>query len=313
MPLSRPRSLAAALLTVVASVAPAQAQDTPDRRDDMRQSLRQELTPVQTALREMKAELDANREALSQLKAELDQVREENATLRRTLESAQRLATDTAAQLAAQASVLTALREDVRTILEAVRTLVPRRTPIETPPVVASQDPLSSPAALLTALRERYERDIKSLIRTKDMTDDAFAAKRRDTLERWCQNMARTFRGKTRWLVRLDVDPPVEGRVHAGRLTVLDPLTRQPIGDGFAVEVPARFSDVVRQAGVSALYELDVLVTAAPKFDANFATPGVFDFPPQVGPYVRFGVEAEWQLIAPVRGSERKGDPKQER
>ena len=284
---------------------PTSAQDTPRQPDN--------TAAVQSALRDVKTELDANREALAALKADIAKLREENTALRLQVQSLDQLRGDLTNQLAGQALVLAALREDIRAILETVRVLAPRRAPIETANAPVPQDPLASPASLLTALRERYERDIHTLARPKDMSDDAFLGKRREFLEKWCTNMARAFRGKTRWLVRIDSDPPIDGRIRAGRMTVLDPLTRQAIGDSFAVEVPNRFSDVLAAANGSGLYELDLTLTAAPKFDATLASPTVFNYPPQVGPFVRFGMETEWQVLAPVRGSDRGNDPKQDR
>lgn len=162
-------------------------------------------------------------------------------------------------------------------------------------------DPLASPDAMLSVLRERYVRAF-----SEDVGRDEGARRERlREIERWVRDVNRTVRGKARWLVRVEEFEP-SPRGLAVKYRVLDGATREPIGGEVSGEAPGAFAERIRSGGKGMLYEAGVVVTSAVQFSQEPLEVGVFGLPVLVGPHAAFGCEVEWVSLEAIRG-ERPG------
>lgn len=157
----------------------------------------------------------------------------------------------------------------------------------------APPDPLASPASLLRELRNRYFETMRDV-------PDASASERAEYKQQvalWCRLTNRELRGRRTWLVELDDLIPLRGGRAVGRLRVIDEASGLPIAEGVDVEVPRRFIDRVENDPRYDRWLLTAVVIAAPRYNAERATRGVFEYPPFIGPYVDFDFELDWIAV----------------
>ncbi|MEL7483277.1 MAG: hypothetical protein AAFN41_02880 [Planctomycetota bacterium] len=154
----------------------------------------------------------------------------------------------------------------------------------------APADALASPASLLRELRNRYFETMRGV-------PDATAAERAEYKQQvalWCRLTNRELRGRRTWLVELDDLIPLRGGRAVGRLSVIDEESGLPIAEAVDVEVPRLFIDRVENDPRYDRWLLTAVVIAAPRYNAERATRGVFEYPPFIGPYVDFDFELDW-------------------
>ena len=151
-------------------------------------------------------------------------------------------------------------------------------------------DALSSPASLLRELRSRYFETMRDV-------PDATLAERDEYKQQvalWCRLTNRELRGRRTWLVELNDLIPLRGGRAVGRLRVIDEASGLPIAEAVDVEVPRLFIDRIENDPRYDRWLLTAVVIAAPRYNDERATRGVFEYPPFVGPYVDFDFELDW-------------------
>ncbi len=154
----------------------------------------------------------------------------------------------------------------------------------------APPDALASPASLLRELRNRYFEAMRDV-------PDASAAERAEYKQQvalWCRLTNRELRGRRTWLVELDDLIPLRAGRAVGRLSVIDEESGLPIAEAVDVEVPRLFIDRIENDPRYDRWLLTAVVIAAPRYNAERATRGVFEYPPFIGPYVDFDFELDW-------------------
>lgn len=179
----------------------------------------------------------------------------------------------------------------------------PSRPPISGSALPA--DPLAAPAALMRELRAVYQAEMAGLGLETPAQRAEFAAKAR----LWARLTNRDLRGKRSWLVRLDDLAGVGQRGHVVRLTVLDESTGLPIGEAVDVGFPAKFLERFNRGSRSGRWVLTSIVIAKPTFNEHRTTPGVFEFPPYVGPMMEFDFELDWFSLSAWEPGQPVGQP----
>lgn len=237
----------------------------------------------------------ATERQLSALQHDNDKLRQDLAKTRETIDQMKIEVTETRTAIAR-------LSDQVANLTAMVERLLPRAKPATTEErAPVSADPVSSPAAMLAALRARYTRDFDG---TRPADNPS---RRREEFENWCRQTARLIRGKATWLVRIGPMSPASGTGNSAdqntMMTVLDATTQKPIGEPFQTVVPASFVKQIKESGDNALFEFALIAESDPKYNPDRATPGVFEVPPMVGPYVEFAYKMEWRSLKPIRGS----------
>ncbi len=167
----------------------------------------------------------------------------------------------------------------------------------------APQDALASPASLLRELRNRYFETMRDV----PDTTTAESAEYKQQVALWCRLTERELRGRRTWLVELDDLIPLRGGRAVARLSVIDEASGLPIAEAVDVEVPRRFIDRVENDPRYERWLLTTVVIAAPRYNADRATRGVFEYPPFVGPYADFDFELDWISLRGWR--EGQGEP----
>lgn len=155
-------------------------------------------------------------------------------------------------------------------------------------------DPLASPASLMRELQTRYRTEMAGLGFETPVEREAFVSK----ALLWSRLTNRDLRGKRSWLVRLDDLASVGPRGHVVRMTVLDEATGLPIGEAVDVGFPAKFLERFARGSRSGRWVLTSIVIARPVFNELRTTPGVFEFPPYVGPMMEFDFDLDWFALS---------------
>lgn len=165
--------------------------------------------------------------------------------------------------------------------------------PTREPRAEVPQDPYAAPAALLRALRERYEQEFASVPHD---TQPAIEAYRRD-VQKWIEQVRREMRSRTTWLVRFG-DLRQEGRDRLVTAQVIDEQSGLPIGEPFTTSIDSSTA-MKLERGMERFdrWKATVILAADPKFNPERADPGVFEHPPFVGRYVDFGISIDWRYV----------------
>ena len=242
----------------------------------------------------------------------LNELRRDNDRLRQRIDALE-------ARLAEQERENLLLRDEVERLLELVReledraaspppsTTAPGGAPADPdePPATPSVDlgPLSSPPALLEALREHY---------TETLPEPP--AEQRDTpayirdVRRWARAAEREFRGGVEWVIAvLDPNPatPDEAPI---RFRVVDPATGAPLHDEHARLVfPRRAARTIHQNSGERYWIVRGAVEARPRVNVERTSPGLFDFPAYIGLYAEFEYSLDVRSIRPFRVGEGDG------
>lgn len=166
------------------------------------------------------------------------------------------------------------------------------RTPVGRAEVPS--EALASPESLLRELRSRYAAHMAGMGLATDAERTAYAEKAR----LWARLTQRELRGKRSWLVTLGDLAPVGTQGHVVRMTVLDERTGFQIGEALDVGFPAKFLERFGRGSRSGRWVLTSIVIARPVFNESRITPGVFEFPPFVGPMMEFDFELEWFALS---------------
>lgn len=176
-------------------------------------------------------------------------------------------------------------------------TSVPTNAPIPA-------DPLASPASLLAELQRRYAADLTPS--DSSPTDPAapLAADRRRQIDQWCAEQSSLLQGPVEWRVRFTDFREAARRDYRARLTVIDPASGLPVGDSIDVAVPRTLADRLereltlgRDPDKAPLWTLVGALAAAPKLNPDRPTPGVFNHPAFVGPFVEFDFHLNWRSL----------------
>jgi hypothetical protein len=230
----------------------------------------------------------------------LDEARREILTLR--------------AEVAALAKANADLQQSIKTDLAAIKAaLIKPVLPASPPAFDLPTDPLASPDAMLAFLRERYATAFADPIPDTERA----RAEHLKLVERWCRDAAREFRGKTRWLVRLESleDPaPVPDRPKAESLapatfTVLDATSRRPLSAQHTTRIPKSLADRLKDHPPGTLVEVGLFLAAEPHFNPDRTEPNMFGQPVMIGPYAEHRLTLDWISVEPVRGSSRPDRP----
>lgn len=260
----------------------------------------------------------------AELRREIDRLQAENLrlatqvqTLTTRLSEAEE-ARDEASRRAEQLAIaVERLRGDLQTRNEQINELIPEGTdPPSLDPQAPTQaevpaDPMASPASLLAELQRRYAADLAG----GEQHDPAAAVPaltpaRRKQLDDWCVDQARAVHGPIEWRVRFTDLRQAARNDRRALMTVIDPPTGLPIGPTLEVAVPRALADrLARELGVDGgddkapLWTLTGTMTAAPKLNPDRPTPGVFNHPLFVGPFVEFDFGLDWRNVVVVEPS----------
>ena len=162
-------------------------------------------------------------------------------------------------------------------------------------------DPLASPESLLRELRSRYRAEMAGMSLETPAEREAFVQK----ALRWVRLTNRELRGKRSWLVELDDLASVGKNGYVARMTVLDERSGLPIGEAVDIGFPAKFIERFNRGSRSGRWVLTSIVIAKPVFNESRVVPGVFEFPPFVGPMMEFDFELDWYSLSAWK----PGDP----
>lgn len=224
-------------------------------------------------------------------------------------------------QLAAAESESAKRLEEVRLLsleLERLRQQLQTGTPPTTPDPTPSEstdpaalthaaipaDPLASPASMLAELQRRYAADLAPS--DANPTDPAapLTVERRRQLDQWCLEQTGLLQGPVEWRVRFTDFSRPSRREATARMTVIDPTSGLPIGDPLEVAVPRTLADRLerelslgRDPDKAPLWTLTANLSATPKLNPARPTPGVFNHPAFVGPYVEFAFDLTWRNV----------------
>ncbi len=178
-------------------------------------------------------------------------------------------------------------------VISNLRALIGSPDQVASMPQIAKTplDPYASPASMLAELRWQYHQSLSDL----PMQSPKQIAKSHEQIKIWCKNTNKQMRSKIRWLTRVDQLERTRQGQYTARVRVLDELTLLPIGDPMSLIIPKRFAQkIARERDRKPLWWINALFIATPQYDPERATPGVFEVPPFVGPFVSFAYELEW-------------------
>ncbi len=209
----------------------------------------------------------------AQLQAENQALRERIATLESALDE-----------------VRSKLRELTRLVSTVPRSPVTASTPAALSPASGTipDDPTSCPDSLMMRLRQTYKQYPPS--RSKK---PATAAK----IEQWCKVQNQLSFDRITWLVRAEREQPTSQGDTSVWVRVFDELTGRQLGAAAAITLPARHVRTLR-ADPEKAWLLEADLSSAVFYDADRPTPGVFEYPPMVGPHVVFGLALERPVLA---------------
>ncbi len=293
--LLRPPALVAALLVLAASIAatPAAAQSRGDlRRENER--LRQEKVELEARVARLEAALA---EARAEAKALQDRMAE--------LEERVQAAGDPGASRPAVPNADPANRGAER----------PGAGEPDGPEAVVTVDetePDASPRAVRAEARRRWEAGPGRLDRGRDASSPARINYLR-ALETWAREQERALRMEIRWIVRPVEAPREEAVGTVWRMRAHDPVTDVPLGRPFDVRVRTATMRTLERALAARETPGSSPPTAGPALelrgrlvvrlpvDPRRGTPGPFDRPPLLAPFVamELGVDAIRLLPAP--------------
>jgi hypothetical protein len=205
-------------------------------------------------------------------------------------------------------------QQSIKTDLAAIKAALIK--PVLPPPPPAFDlptDPLASPDAMLAFLRDRYAIAFADPISDNDRA----RAEHHKLVERWCRDAAREYRGKTRWLVRLESlgepaanpDRPNAEPLASAGFTVLDATSRRPLSAQHTVRIPKALADRLKDHPPGTLVEVGLFLAAEPHFNPDRTEPNMFGQPVMVGPYAEHRLTLDWISVEPVRGSSRSDRP----
>ncbi len=155
-------------------------------------------------------------------------------------------------------------------------------------------DALASPASLMRELGIRYRAEMAGMAFATEAERGAFAKK----AQLWARLTNRELRGKRSWLVTLNDLASVGARGYVVRMTVLDEATGLPIGEAVDIGFPTKFLERFERGSRSGRWVLTSIVIARPVFNESRVTPGVFEFPPYVGPMMEFDFDLDWYALS---------------
>jgi hypothetical protein len=244
------------------------------------------------------------------LQAENDALKEQLALAlarARTSDNELRLLRDEAARLRDAMGAIVA-RLDALTGATAAPT-DPAAKPVK-PAQPDRSDPYASPGSMLAELQERFARDLSDMPTNTDSQRRTFEADARQ----WASRLMRQMKSKVSWVIKLEPVTLPGGASHGQAvMTVLNAITRQPVGEAFRVDVPERYIANLIRAQPAALYEFTGQFAPEITINPRRATPGVFNFPPLIGKYVEFGFKLDWLSLEPIRGTGDNRPPRDER
>lgn len=157
--------------------------------------------------------------------------------------------------------------------------------------LVLPDDALASPSTVLRELSKRYEERFGD---EQSLTEDS-----QDVISKWCREVTIQLRGKREWIVSIGSITRENRRLYTALFVVYDADTRRPISEPFRSSIPERFATRVQTHREATLWRVSGLVIAEPKFTPDRIDPGVFNYPPLVGPFVEFAWRFVWYGIAP--------------
>ena len=251
----------------------------------------------------------------AELRREIDRLQAENASLASQVQALTTRLTQAQTARDQERSRADQLAAQVTQLVEQLRqggapAADPDPTEI-TPPQPAAPthapvpaDPLASPASLLAELQRRYAADLAPT--DANPTDPAapLSGERRRKIDQWCVEQASLIQGPIEWRVRFTDFREAARRDYRALMTVTDPASGLPIGDALDVAVPrtlaerlARELTLGRDPDKAPLWTLTGTLAAAPKLNPDRPTPGVFNHPAFVGPYVEFDFHLTWRNV----------------
>lgn len=188
--------------------------------------------------------------------------------------------------------MLAGLRQE----LDSGNTPAPAVLRAETP-----SDPLASPESLMRELQIRYRAAMAGLPLETEADRAAFAKQ----AQLWARLTNRELRGKRSWLVTLEDLASVGDNGSVVRMTVLDETSGLPIGEAVDIGFPAKFLERFSRGSRSGRWVLTSIVIARPVLNESRITPGVFEYPPFVGPMMEFDFDLDWYSLSAWK----PGDP----
>ncbi len=268
------------------------------------------LTPIAAAQDSSPAELRREIEDLravnetlaaqrDQIMADLTSLKEENQSLKDQLAEAIADIEELTARLRAAPSVVPES--------ESTEQEQPVTVPETEPSAPVPEDHLASPASLYRALQKSFDEMFPNPVLNTEANKKRYEA----SVRRWARDMNTKLRGQTRWRVRVEdiaAAAPTQSNPRStdatARMTVLDHETGLPIGRPFPVTVPSKM--VSKLGGGPAFeYELRLLLLPKPVINSRRLEPGVFAWPPFIGPMTEFGFDFEWIGVRPYPKAEK--------
>lgn len=221
-----------------------------------------------------------------------DLLREQIEAQRARIEALERRVTELTAERRQMAGTLRQIEGMLAGLRSGLEGEPAPRTPVGRAEVPS--EPLASPESLLRELRSRYAAHMAGMDPATDAERTAYAEKAR----LWARLTQRELRGKRSWLVTLDDLAPVGTQGHVVRMAVLDERTGFQIGEALDVGFPAKFLERFARGSRSGRWVLTSVVIARPVFNESRVNPGVFEFPPFVGPMMEFDFELDWYALS---------------
>lgn len=178
----------------------------------------------------------------------------------------------------------------------------PATAPADTQPDTSEPLHLTHPAAVIDAIRARWQADAADVPMGEENTRERVAYAR--FVEKWVAATNREYRKRVNWTVRLVSADRIEGN-YALRLVVVDPETGRDLGESFPVRITraqANRLETWNRRGGGHL-ELHGVLLPQLRFNAERLNAGVFDSPTFIAPLVEFPFDMQVESIAPVKAA----------
>ncbi|MFG0330013.1 MAG: hypothetical protein ACF8PN_08960 [Phycisphaerales bacterium] len=164
------------------------------------------------------------------------------------------------------------------------------------PVALPENQPLASPSALLETVVTQYDTDFANASWSSEVDRRVHFR----NLRAWSAQLNRKHRGRFEWIAEMQGFEALSEGGATATVVVRDPQTGARWSEPVMIEVPRRFVDRLEEIEVGEYVELKGVIRLDLKLNADRETPGAFDVPPLVAPFVEFVYELDLQSVAEV-------------